>query len=143
MNTSDHIPSAELLKRIDELDVRIYGTSSGKLYIGELSQTFENAVELSFPAVLTHDTSAEHGVSFCEATPGNSFQTLALYSSSIEMECHASLLLKKLYCDYLTIARFGAMFAEEIDDGPTSICHLEPKGLSEDYWKYIASRLKP
>lgn len=136
-----YIPSAALLEKINKLDVRVYGTLSGQLYIGEVSEVFENAIELAYPAILKLKDS--HDVCFTEAIPGNSYQPIALYSSQIELESHASLLLKKLYCDYLTASRLNQIAKEEFSSDPTVICHLEPKGLSDDYLKRIARRLKP
>lgn len=137
----NYIPSAELLDRINKLDVRIYGTTSGELYIGEVSEIYENAIELAYPLLLNIDNT--NRVSFRDAIPGNCFHPIALYNSQIEMESHASLLLKKLYCDYLTISKLNQIEKDEYQDDPTVICHLEPKGLSDDYLTRLASRLKP
>lgn len=136
-----YIPSAELLERINKLDVRVYGTMSGQLYIGEVSEVFENAIELAYPAILK--LNSEHHVCFDEAVPGNSYHPIALYSSQIELESHASLSLKKLYCDYLTASRLNQITKEEFSSDPTVICHLEPKDLSNDYLTRLANRLKP
>lgn len=136
-------PSQQFLEKLNDIDLRIYGTTCGKIYIGEYVQSIENAVEILYPAELHRDESADHGVAFSEAIPGNGFQPMVLYFDAIVVESYAQLLLKKLYFDYLTIARFGSVISDELEDDQTSICHLEPKGLSDEYWKYIASRLKP
>lgn len=141
---NDYIPSDDLLERLDALDIRIYALTSGKTIIGEYSShTDIDTIELAMPAIMLQDDVSEYGVSFHEAIPGNSFEPIDICTNIIEYSSKATLLIKKLYRDYLTIARFDQIITEHIDDAPIDLYHLVPKGLSDDYWKRVASRLKP
>jgi hypothetical protein len=134
-------PSAELLSKINDLDVRVYGLSSGKIIIGEVLGIYENGVELNYASIISE---SGDGILFAPAALGETVATPAIiYSDNVEFESIATIRLKKYYLDYLTVSKVSAYTNEDISE-PTNIHQpLDPKGYTEDYWKKIASRLVP
>lgn len=131
--------SKELLQKINELDIRVYGTFSGKIYIGECSEVFEDGVQLNYPAVLSSTTDGKFR--FAPAVPGEYVKsTIVIYSRAVEMESLAGLRLKKDYLDYITSVRVSGL-----DNSETMNTYhdLDPKDYAEDYWHKLVGRLKP
>jgi hypothetical protein len=137
MNT----PSAELLSRINSLNIRLYGLTSGKIIIGEVLETFENGVELNYALTVSQ---SDGNIRFAPAAHGETVATPAIiYSNHVEFESIATLRLKKYYLDYLTVSKVSGYTNEDINE-PTNIHQpLDPKGYVEDYWQKIAGRLLP
>lgn len=134
-------PSAELLAKINELNVRLYGLTSGKVIIGEVLETFENGVELNYASTVKM---SGNDVQFAPAAQGENVSTPAIiYADRVEFESIATLRLKKYYLDYLTASKIEAYTKEDISKPPAVHQPLDPKGYSEDYWKKIAGRLLP
>lgn len=133
--------SAELLSKIDALNVRVYGMSSGKVIIGEVLEVFENGVELNYASTIFE---SEDSIGFAPAALGENVSTpTVLYSDHVEFESIATLRLKKYYLDYLTASKVSAYTKEDIL-GPSSIHKpLDPKDYTEEYWKKLAGRLVP
>jgi hypothetical protein len=134
-------PSAELLSKINDLDVRVYGLSSGKIIIGEVLDIYENGVELNYASIISE---SGDDILFAPAALGETVATPAIiYSDNVEFESIATIRLKKYYLDYLTVSKVSAYTNEDISE-PTNIHQpLDPKGYTEDYWKKIAGRLVP
>jgi hypothetical protein len=134
-------PSAELLSKINDLDVRVYGLSSGKVIIGEVLEIYENGVELNYASIISE---SGDDILFAPAALGETVATPAIiYSDNVEFESIATIRLKKYYLDYLTVSKVSAYTNEDISE-PTNIHQpLDPKGYTEDYWKKIAGRLVP
>jgi hypothetical protein len=134
-------PSAELLSKINDLNIRVYGLSSGKVIIGEVLEIYENGVELNYASIISE---SGDDILFAPAALGETVATPAIiYSDNVEFESIATIRLKKYYLDYLTVSKVSAYTNEDISE-PTNIHQpLDPKGYAEDYWKKIAGRLVP
>lgn len=134
------MPSAELLAEINELNIRLYGLTSGKVVIGEVLQNYENGVELNYAATVSADD--EYGIRFAPAAHGENVPTIAIiYSDCIEYESIATLRLKKYYLDYLTVSKISGYTTEDISEPEIVHQPLDPKGYAEDYWNKIAALL--
>jgi hypothetical protein len=134
-------PSPELLSKIDALNVRVYGLTSGKIIIGEVLELFENGIELNYASIISQ---SDGDIRFAPAALGEKIATSAvIYSDHVEYESTATILLKKYYLDYLTLSKVSAYTNEDISEPLNNYHQLDPKGYAEDYWQKIANRLVP
>lgn len=134
-------PSAELLAKIHSLNIRVYGLTSGKIVIGEVSQTYENGVELNYASTVS---SVNDTVKFSPAAIGENVPTAAIiYSHCVEFESEATIRLKKYYLDFIALSKISGYTNENLNEQPHNLQPLDPKGYTEDYWKKLAGRLAP
>jgi hypothetical protein len=133
--------SAELLSKINALNIRVYGLCSGKIIIGEVLEVFEDGIELNYASTIDE---SDGDILFAPAALGENVSTpTVLYGDHVEFESIATLRLKKYYLDYLTASKVSAYAKEDISE-PTNIHQpLDPKGYTDEYWKKIAGRLVP
>ena len=131
--------SAELLSKINDLNIRVYGLSSGKVIIGEVLDIYENGVELNYASIISE---SGDDILFAPAALGETVATPAIiYSNHVEFESIATIRLKKYYWEYLTASKVSAYTDEDIGEPMNIHQPLDPKGYTEDYWKKIAELL--
>lgn len=125
--------SKEFLEMLQSMDIRVYGTISGKIYIGEKHETHEDSITLNNPLRIVHEGNS---YSFATAVPGEYVKsTITIFNRAVEFQSVARLRLKKDYLDYIMSTVINGMDMNMYPD-------LDPLDTANAYWNELDKRLK-
>ena len=128
---------------LENLDVRVFNTISGRQLVGEVQDVYDDTVFLNCvlesKRILLSDGS--YKTTFLTATPFDDSNTFVLHMHSIESEVEASLELKNIYINQLIINNITSLVSnlpiDKINDDQTNLTDL----AQQDYWKDFKDRM--
>jgi hypothetical protein len=128
---------------LEQLDIRVFNTVSGRQIVGELIEVEDECVYLNAALqckiIMEHDGS--YKTTFITATPFDDSNVLALYMNSIESEAEASLELKRIYVNQLVYNNLISLLSElPLDKSSKNQTNLTDLA-KQDYWKDFKDRM--
>jgi len=129
---------------LDNLDLRVFNTLSGRQLVGQLIDVDDNIVYLNntMECKLIIQSDGSYKTTLITATPFDDSNVLLLYLNSIESESEASAKLKNVYIDQLIrdniISLLCELLSEESNDYQTNLTNL----AKQDYWKVFKDSME-
>jgi hypothetical protein len=128
---------------LEELDIRVFNTVSGRQLVGELIEVEDECVYLNaaLQCKIIMERDGSYKTTFITATPFDDSNVLVLHMNSIESEAEASLELKQIYVNQLVynnlISLLSKLPLDKSSKNQTNLTDL----AKQDYWKDFKDRM--
>jgi len=128
---------------LDQLDIRVFNTLSGRQLVGQLIEVEDECVYLNaaLECKIIMNRDGSYKTTFITATPFDDSNVLSLYMNSIESEAEASLELKQIYINQLVYNNLISLLSElPLDKSSKNQTNLTDVA-KQDYWKDFKDRM--
>lgn len=128
---------------LENLDIRVFNTLSGRQLVGELVDVEDECVYLNgaLECKIIMERDGSYKTTFITATPFDDSNVLVLYMNSIESESEASLELKQIYINQLVYNNIISLLSElPLDKSNINQTNLTDLA-KQDYWKDFKDRM--